>query len=354
MSCALLLNQRRNRPSSRLLADDCKACPVNSPQLYSFTHPAMGTEFTLYLYSLSREDAVSSAQTVFEEVDRIEGLLSHYRVSSELSRINREASFCDVTTDPETLRFLATAFEWSSRSDGAFDITVGKLMKTWGFFGASGRIPTHEELTQVRDQVGWHRVRLDSKNRTVRFLTPGVELDPGGIGKGYAVDRAIRILQEQPTMAALISAGSSTIYGMGAPPGEEGWRVQVPAPGSKELILSTVILRDTSLSTANHTEKYFIDKGHFYGSIMNPNTLHPVESVLHVTVISPSATDSDALSNALFVLDSEHRASLLDQLPTVSTLVLLGNHGTPQCEATRWPARVSIAPDPSQINAKDI
>ncbi|MGA7709339.1 MAG: FAD:protein FMN transferase [Acidobacteriaceae bacterium] len=314
-------------------------------QLYRTTHPSMGTEYSLYLYAPSREDAAAIAKPVFEEVDRVDALLSHYRPDSELFRINREAFDHEVTTDPETFRFLATCLAWSERSQGAFDISVGKLMKVWKFFGASGALPSPEELAAARADVGWENIRLDPAQRTVRFLAAGIELDPGGIGKGYAVDRAVRILRAKHVSAALVSAGSSTIYAMGAPAGEVGWKVRVPSPHPEGGTISTVILRDTSLSTANLSEKNFVHDGQLYGAIMNPRTLQPVRGMLQVTVISPSATDSDALSNALFVSGPDDRASLLGEQDCA--LVIRENNSeietqpAPEYEAIRWPSEVA-------------
>ncbi len=117
--------------------------------LYCTTHPAMGTEYCLYLYARSREEADAIAKPVFQEIDRVEDLLSNYRESSELSRINREATYSDVTTDPETFHFLETCMKWSDRSQGAFDITVGKLMKAWGFFRAKGSLPSWRHRQRI-------------------------------------------------------------------------------------------------------------------------------------------------------------------------------------------------------------
>lgn len=317
-------------------------------QLYWTTHPAMGTEYSLYFYASSREEAAAIAEPVFVEVDRVDALLSNYRPDSELSRINREAFDREVTTDPETFRFLATCLAWSERSHGAFDISVGKLMKTWKFFGASGELPSPDELAAARADVGWEKIRLDSGQRTVRFLAAGIELDPGGIGKGYAVDRAVKTLRSRCVPAALLSAGSSTIYALGAPPGEIGWKVRVPSPGQGGGNLSTVILRDTSISTANLSEKNFVHHGQFYGAIMNPRTLQPVQGVLQVTVISQSATDSDALSNALFVADTGDRVSLLGEQDSAFVICEarseIETQIAPQYQAIRWPAQVADLP----------
>jgi len=312
-------------------------------QLYCATHRAMATEYSLYLYAESEPRADTLTNLAFQEIDRIENLLSHYREASELSRINREAAQAGVTTDPETFHFLENCLAWSERSHGAFDITVGSLLKCWGFFEGEGALPSVNEISRERNRVGWHQIRLDPERRTVRFLAKGIALDPGGIGKGYAVDRAIQILKSRGVFAAMLSSGSSTIYALGAPPGEPGWKVHVPLPGAGSKTLSTVTLRDTSLSTANLSEKNFIHDGHLYGSIMDPRTLRPVERTLQVTAISPRAIDSDALSNALFVLDTADRASLLEQMPHVSALVLTDRQN-PSYEAIRWPAQITGLP----------
>jgi thiamine biosynthesis lipoprotein len=322
-------------------------------QLYRTTHPAMGTEYSLYLPARSREEAESIAKPVFQEVDRVDGLLSNYQPGSELSRINREAFQHDVTTDPETFRFLETCLAWSERSQGAFDISVGKLMKVWKFFGASGALPAPEELADAREDVGWEKIKLDRTARTVRFLAAGIELDPGGVGKGYAVDRAVRVLRAKQVGAALLSAGSSTIYALGAPPGEPGWKVRVPSACKGDETISTAILQDISLSTANLSEKNFVHDGHFYGAIMDPRTLRPVEGMLQVTVISPSATDSDALSNALFVSGPEDRAALLEGRQQDCALVIHGEQFATEYEAIRWPAEVANGLFAELANAKE-
>lgn len=321
--------------------------------LYASLHPAMGTEYALYLYASSCEEAEAAAKPAFDEISRIDELLSNYREGSELSRINREATLAPVTTDPEVFRFLEAALQWSKRSGGAFDMTLGKLMKTWGFFGASGALPSKAKIAETRSQVGWRNVRLDPEQRTVRFLSPGIEFDPGGIGKGYAVDRAIRILRTNGVQAALLSSGGSTIYAMGAPAGMAAWKIQVPAPGREADTVSTVELRDMSLSTANRSQKYFVENGRLYGSIMDPLTLSPSERAVQATVIAPSALDSDALSNALFVLGPEESASLLEKFPQISALIVSAGKTALRHKAIRWPASVANINCMSRTNEEE-
>jgi FAD:protein FMN transferase len=312
-------------------------------ELFTRVHPAMGTEFTLYIYTADAAAADREADRAFAVVDQLESLLSNYQPQSELSRINGEAGSHAVTTDPETFRFLKESLAWSARSDGAFDITVGKLMKAWGFFRSTGHVPTDAELARVRAETGWRRVVLTAGTRTVRFTAPSVELDPGGIGKGFAVDAAIHELRADGVRAALLSAGSSTIYALGAPPAAAGWKVRVPDPQHRGATLSTVVLHDTSLSTANCSEKHFVVGGHPYCHIMDPRTLRPVEGRLQATVIARSATDSDALSNVMFVLDAAGRKQVMASLPqTDGALVVLAGGVK---EKYRWgPAVQAVAP----------
>jgi thiamine biosynthesis lipoprotein len=342
-----------------------RPCQAQSParrahaplKLFTFTHPAMATTFTLYLYLDDAARASAVSDEVFDEVDRVEQLLSNYRESSELSRIDREAAAAPVTTDPEMMQFLADAEHWSRASDGAFDITVGRLMKAWGFYRHRGAVPPDDELERLRAVTGWQKVQLDEAARTVRFTAPGVELDPGGIGKGFAVDAAVRILREDGVPAALISAGSSTLYGLGAPPGRRGWRVVVPGPLPSKRTLSVVLLRNQSLSSADCSQKNFVANGHLYCHIMDPRTMHPVEGRIQVSIVDPSATASDALSNVIFVEPPEQSLRTLAASAPESRALIVSNpvsgdraSGAPShatCTLYRWPGAIDRAHCPA-------
>src|SRR5215471_15752641 len=182
-----------------------------SDELFVQSRNAMGTVFTIYLYTETGEEAEVALEAAFEEIERVEEALSNYRESSELSRINRLAAQQPVTTDPEVFALLETALSCGRRSHGAFDVTVGPLMRTWGFFRGEGRYPTDEELCSSRYNVGWEKMYLDPATRRVRFAAPELELDLGAIGKGYAVDRVVKVLLETGVEAVLVDAGSSTL-----------------------------------------------------------------------------------------------------------------------------------------------
>lgn len=306
-------------------------------QLYRETHNAMGTVWTLDLYAPDENNAAHVAAEAFETVDRIDDELSNYKPSSELTRIGHEAGSGNVTTDPETFAFLERSLHWSRVSNGAFDITVGPLLRAWGFFFHNGRIPSDAELQSLRTQVGWQNVELDRDTRSVHFRNGRpLDLDPGSIGKGFAVDRAVERLRAEGVTSALLSAGGSTLYAIGSPPGKLGWPVVVNDPRSAGTVASTVLLKDESLSTGACTEKFFIRDGHRYCHIFNPQTMRPVEGMLQTTVIDPSATDSDALSTVAFVLPREESRRLFANLGHTRLLLFTLAAQEPTCLAVHW------------------
>jgi thiamine biosynthesis lipoprotein len=301
----------------------------------------MGTIFTICLYAVDRHQADADFEIAFEDIDRLDSTLSNYRPESELSRINRTAAREPVTTDPEVFDFIQRSMDYSHRSNGAFDITVGPLMRAWGFFRGQGHYPSPTELANARTSVGWQHVALDPTLRTVRFEVPGMELDPGGIGKGFAVDSVADLLRANGVTSALIDAGSSSIYALGAPPHEQGWKVQIPRPEDRTKSISTVFLRDLSLSTSGNYEKFFWLNGKIYCHIMDPRTGEPVQGVLQTTVITPRAVDSDALSTAMFVMGPVSGVKLLKTVTGASGLWVLGNLKATHIVEWHWPVNVS-------------
>lgn len=270
-----------------------------------------------------------AVEEAFDEVDRIDRLMSHYRADSLLSRVNREAARGPVTVDAELFDFVARAVRYTRDSGGAFDITVGPLMKVWGFFGGEGRLPSESELSAARRVVGAGRVILDAAAKTIRFAGPGVELDLGGIAKGYAVDRAAALLRARGVPAALISAGGSTIYALGAPPGRAAWMVTVQDPVVARHAALTFQLTDRALSVAGRSEKSFVSGGVTYSHIMDPRSGRPAQGVLSVAVLAPSGTDGDALDDAFFVLGPEHSAPYSRALAAVEAFFLLPDRERP-------------------------
>ncbi|MCY4188105.1 MAG: FAD:protein FMN transferase [Bryobacterales bacterium] len=229
-------------------------------------------------------------------------MLSNYKPSSELSRINREAGRGEVPVSEEMAALLELCLRYSRASEGAFDITVGALVKAWGFFGGEGGMPGLWSLWLARRNSGYQHLRVDRAKGTVRFLRSGLKLDPGGIGKGYAVDRAVAALREYGVDRALVSSGASSIFGLGAPPGSAaGWELDLRGAKAADRGFMTVTLKNESLSTSGSYEKFFEKDGARYGHILDPRTGRPAAGMTAVSVIGPSATDTEAWSTALYV-----------------------------------------------------
>jgi thiamine biosynthesis lipoprotein len=284
---------------------------------------SMACVYAIEAYGPDAEALPRIVNEAFDEVYRIDGLMSHYKADSAVSRVNRDAAHRPVTVDPELFDFIVDAMRYNRDSDGAFDITVGPLMKAWGFFRGDGRVPTQDELAAARRHVGGAHVILNRVARTIGFDEPGVELDLGGIAKGYAVDRVVRLLRRREIAAALISAGGSTIYGLGAPPGRDGWDVMIQDPIEPRKTALTVQLKDRALSVAGSSEKFFEAGGVRYSHIMDPRTGRPVQGVLSVAVLASSGTAGDALDDAFFVLGPERSRAYLKQLPDTEAFFFL-------------------------------
>lgn len=304
--------------------------------LFHQARSAMGTTFEVYLYAPDRATAGTLFEAAFETVEQVEATFSTYRSTSELSRINAEAARGPVTTDPEVWGLLQRSFAYSRRSGGAFDISVGRLMRAWGFFRGEGRFPSDAELAAT--PTGWEHVVLDPAARTITFEQDGIELDVGGIGKGYALDRVADHLRALGVDRALLGLGGSSFYAIGTPPGESGWKVRIPDPFDREQTLAAVDLRDASLSTSGSYEKFFMLDGVRYCHIIDPRTRRPVPGRMQVTVVAPRAEDSDALSTALFVLGPEDGAALLGDGRAGQALFVEGPPTATQVVPLYWEA----------------
>jgi len=263
---------------------------------------SMGSVFTIAAYGEDRQQLSAAVEAAFHEARRIDQLLSNYRASSELSEVNRDAFSRPVRVSPELFELIEKCRRYSEASEGAFDWTVGPLMRVWGFFRGSGRLPEPGQIGTALAAVGYKKIRLDPEERTVRFTAEGVELDPGGIGKGYAVDRMVEALQESGVSIALVSAAGSSIYGLGTPPDEpRGWRVRIRDPKSDAVTAAEVYLKDLSMSTSGSYEKFFEAEGKVYSHIMDPRTGWPAKGVLSVSVLAPATLDSEAWTKPFFV-----------------------------------------------------
>ncbi|MEW6129934.1 MAG: FAD:protein FMN transferase [Acidobacteriota bacterium] len=274
---------------------------AQQPVRYQEARRLMWTTFEIVAYGENQTRLAEAAEAAFEEIERLDHQLSNYSETSELTYINRNAAHREITCEKELFDLLQYALDYSRATDGAFDITVGPLMKAWGFFKGQGRVPDAKALQAVMANVGYEHVKLHSAKRAIRFDREGIELDLGGIAKGYAVDKAAEILRASGVQSALITAGSSSIYAIGTPPNQTSWKIAVNDPTSRARQVTTLELKDQSISTSGCHEKSFEIGEKTYCHIMNPRTGYPVDGILSATIITPRGVDAEVFSKVVMV-----------------------------------------------------
>jgi thiamine biosynthesis lipoprotein len=252
---------------------------------------AMGTRFEVML------DRPAAAEAALAEIVRLESRLSAFRPSSDISWINAHASTREVKVEPRLFALLQRCFELSESTDGAFDITVGPLMRAWRFREDTGAKPSLGRLADARLRVGYQHMHLDPSASTVRFARQGMSIDLGAAGKGYAIDQAIAILRDHGVTSALLHGGTSSVHAIGRAPGGEPWRIAWSIPTGAARILE---LDDGALSVSAPHGKSFCHEGQSYGHVMDPRTGWPTTASSAV-VTGPCSLECDALSTALLV-----------------------------------------------------
>lgn len=272
----------------------------------------MGTMFDIVAYHASHEEAERAVAKAMNEIVRLDRVMSHFKADSDLSKLVRDGHGDAVPVEPSLFEVIQESLMFSRRSSGKFDVTIAPLLKTWTSARAEGREPSADEIARARRCVGYQNIEPTAPNR-IRLRSDCVEIDLGGIGKGYAVDRAIDVLKAAGIRHALINAGSSSIASIGSPPDRQGWPVLLNARVTGHQIL---LLRDRSISTSEQSPS---------GETLDPQTGAPTESTLTVSVVAPRATVSDALSTTLLMLSLEEGRKLLAQFAGVSALWMTGS-----------------------------
>lgn len=280
---------------------------------------AMACRFEVTL-PVSDPGGIAAARWALDEIDRLEAQLTVYRDSSEVSYINHHGGEAAVAIEPRLFELLLLSQQLHRETGGAFDITSAPLSRCWGFFQRAGRIPDPDELEKARQCVGMSQVLLNAADRTVRFSRPGVEINLGSIGKGYALDRVSTSLREREVRTALLSGGSSSIVAVGAQ--DQGWVVGIRHPRQRGSRMATLRLRDAAMATSGAGEQYFVSEGKRFGHILDPRSGVPARGVAGATVVASSGAVADALATAFFVGGSELADEYCSNHPQVLALMV--------------------------------
>jgi thiamine biosynthesis lipoprotein len=286
----------------------------------------MNTRFEMVLHGANPVSLRAAADEALNEIERLEAQLSLFRPTSEIAHINARAGREPVRVSPPVFHLLQRARDLSAATDGAFDPTVAPLLRAWGFLGGPGQRAPADELAAARKLVGMHRIELDEAAFTVRFPEPGMMLDLGAIGKGYAIDCAAETLREAGIRSAFLHGGTSSCHALGTDDAGSPWRVAINHPADpeagRELLwaglpaaLGTVLLRDASLGVSAVGSKAFHDAGQTFGHVLDPRSGAPVQAALLAAVVLPGATEADALSTALITLGAPGLSLLQRRFP---------------------------------------
>lgn len=318
--------------------------PVESSGRYliTVTRRAMACDFAVLLNAGQHAAGPQLAVEALNLVEELETQLTVYRETSEVMEINGAAAVRPVTVESRLFELLQQAVTLHRDTAGAYDITAGPLSKVWGFFQRQGAVPDQAALDEALSRVGSDKLILDSERDTIAFTQPGVELNLGGIGKGYALDRCAELLVAGGVENFLLHGGQSSILAHGARATgraeDQGWRISIgdPLRPGKSLLEFPVV--DCAVGTSGTQFQFFREAGKRYGHVIDPRTGWPAESVLSSTVIAPTAAQADALSTAFFILGPDGTEAYCAAHPDVSAfLVCPGKQpGQPELWRFNW------------------
>jgi thiamine biosynthesis lipoprotein len=251
--------------------------------------------------TLATEDAalLPAARTALDQIDRLEDELSVFRETSTIAKVNRCAASEPVIVARHLIDLLAACQRVHQETGGAFDITTTPLSRCWGFMRREGRLPHPDAIEAARASVGFDAVHVSCDEESVRFGRPGIELNLGAIGKGYALDRASAGLRHSSVAHALLSAGRSSLLALGGR--GDGWRVDLVSPLMSGRTIAGLWLRNAAVGTSGAGEQFVIADGCRYGHVIDPRTGWPATGVLSATVVASDAATADALSTAFLV-----------------------------------------------------
>ena len=283
----------------------------------------MGVPVRLLVYAREKDLANAAAHAAFDRIRQLNLIFSDYDEDSEISRLTRDYTpGHPVPISAELATVLAASLEVSRRSGGAFDVTVAPLVKLWRTSRRTKRLPTAEELAVAKKRVGYEAVHLDPKRRTVAFDKPGMQLDFGGIVKGYAADEARDVLKSRGLKQTLVALSGDISVG-DPPPGEAGWKIGVAGlepPGEEPKTF--VRLANMAVSTAGDAFQFVEIAGKRYSHLIDPKTGLGITRRVSVTVIAPTGLLSDGLDSAAAILGPDQGVKLLENTPGISSRFL--------------------------------
>lgn len=301
----------------------CQSVPQNSSLVrFEFTEPHMGTLFSITLFAPDQTSAKAAADAAFHRVADLERIMTDYDPQSELRQLCLRPVGEPTRVSPELFFIIKESQRVARETGGAFDITVGPLVHAWRAARKSKVLPSAEELARLRQRIGYEKLRLDARSRSVTFLAPNMELDLGGIGKGYAADEALAVVRRKGITSALVAASGDIAIG-DAPPGKAGWKVGIQAmDGDSNELYRTVLLHNAGISTSGDTEQNVQINGVRYSHIIDPATGLGLTNRIQDTIIGPNATITDGLDTPIGIMGVKRGLTLIDSRPELAAIIV--------------------------------
>lgn len=291
-----------------------------SPVVLKRAQMLMGTLVQITAVAPSEAQAQAAATAGFQEIRRLEDLLSTWIPTSELSRVNEAAGQEPVAVSPDTLLILQRSLDMARLTDGGFNIVVGPAIQAWSVTEQQ-RVPSDMELETLRPLVDLTQLRLDQKGSTAFLAKPGMRVDVGGIGKGFAADRAVAVMQRVGATAGVVAL-SGDIKTFGRMPDGHPFAFGIQHPRKEGALLARLDLQDEAISTAGDYERFFERAGIRYHHILDPKTLQPARGCQSVTIVATEGTMADGLDTGIFVMGPEAGMALIERLPGVEGVIV--------------------------------
>ena len=304
---------------------------------FEFTQVEMAVPIKIVLYTTDEKIASEAARAAFDRFGELNAVLSDYDPSSELRRLCDSASEGKVVRVSDDLwRVLSNAQKLAERSDGAFDVTVGPVVRLWRSARHTKELPSPRSLASARAKVGYRLMRLHTDRQSVELLRPKMRLDLGGIAKGYAVDEAMKALRKHGVKRMMIDAGGN--LGLGDPPPERtGWRIGVAPPEAGSPPRQYLLLSNRSVSTSGDLWQHVVIGGVRYSHLIDPRDGMALTGRMSVTVVGPEGMSADGLSSAVAVLGPEKGLRLIENTPGAAALIVRVVDGKEQVfQSRRW------------------
>lgn len=303
----------------------CRTAPPQKEESLSrfhFEEPHMGTLISVTMYASNAYLANAAAEAAFRKFASLEKIMTSYDTNSELMQLCREPVGQPTHVSPELFEIIQESVRVAKETDGAFDITVAPFINAWRTTRKTKLLPTPKQIAEMRKSIGYDKLRLDARAQTVTLLAPNMELDLGGIGKGFAADKALGVMRKMGINRALVAASGDIAIG-DAPPGKPGWRIGIQAlDGAPDELARTVLLHNAGVSTSGDTEQNVEIGGVRYSHIIDPKTGLGMTNHIQTTIIGPNSTITDGLDTPTAILGLQRGMALIDSQPKLAALIV--------------------------------